>query len=326
MNGSKSISRHPGFTLVELLVVIAIIGILIAMLLPAIQSARESGRRTQCKNNVKQLALGLALHHAAKKALPYASGGAAYSAETTGPVWTTALLPYIEEQALQSRIDFKKHVRDLPVEIVTTVIPLYICPTDASAADAILESRFARDNPAKAMGLWYTASMGPTSPDQCPYCPDTKASPTNYCCQGNNFGTQSTATVAAPGGTSYPKDSGVGMFMRSRMAVNYTIVRDGLSHTLLLGETLPRQCSFISAFAVNFNVSATTIPLNTFEDDTTFGVGTSWWKTSGFKSQHTGGANFAMADGSVHFLNEDIDFKTYNELGTRSGGETVAIP
>jgi prepilin-type N-terminal cleavage/methylation domain-containing protein len=97
-----------GFTLVELLVVIAIIGILVALLLPAIQAAREAARRTQCKNQVKQLALGCLLHEDAHKFLP--SGGwrdsyppdpnRGYGASQPGS-WVYSILAYIEEQALR---------------------------------------------------------------------------------------------------------------------------------------------------------------------------------------------------------------------------------
>ena len=97
-------------------------------------------------------------------------------------------------------------------------------------------------------------------------------------------------------------------------------VRDGLSNTIMNGETLPGQCIFISAFADNFNVSPTTIPINTMVSDR--GQGDLWWETSGFKSLHPGGANFAMGDGSVHFFNESIDFPLYNALGMCADAES----
>ena len=77
------------------------------------------------------------------------------------------------------------------------------------------------------------------------------------------------------------------------------------------------------------SISPTTIPLNTFESDGPGGqhaAGTSWWTTSGFKSRHPGGANFCMGDGSVHFITETIDYRLYNELGSRAGGEVASLP
>jgi prepilin-type processing-associated H-X9-DG protein len=119
--------------------------------------------------------------------------------------------------------------------------------------------------------------------------------------------------------------SSVGMFGRYKNAPSFAEICDGLSHTLMVGETLPRQCCFISAFAVNFNVSPTTIPLNTFESDE-LALGTNWWRTSGFKSRHPGGANFLLGDGSVHFLNDTIDHQLYSYLGHRNDRQTVQLP
>ncbi len=311
---------RSAFTLVELLVVIAIIGILVALLLPAVQSAREAARRMQCTNNLKQLGLAMHNYHDTHQTLPYGSGDCCdrSNPNAKGGIWPTMILPQLEQQNLHSAIDFRVHTQDLPVAILTTVIPMYSCPSDGGGGSRlILDNRFAAHNPGRAMGLWYTACMGPTSPDQCPFCPaGTTASASNYCCQGNNFGTLA--------GNSFPAGSGVGMFSRYRNSVNFGEVRDGLSNTIMLGETLPRQCSFISAFAVNFNVTSTSIPINTLEDDK--GAGANWFRTSGFKSQHSGGVNVAMGDGSVQYLSQSMDYRLYNNLGTRSGGEIVTLP
>jgi type II secretory pathway pseudopilin PulG len=314
--------------LVELLVVITIIGILVSLLLPAVQSARESARRVQCSNNLKQISLALINYHSSFGMLPYGSGSCCNDAnpQAWGGTWPTMLLAQLDQTGLYSSLDFKKHMQDQNPALVTTVISTYVCPSDSDASTAVLNDRFGRDNPPSALGLWYTGSMGPTAPDVCPFCPNGNADPSNYCCQGNNFGTEPTAAVAAPGGgaTSYPWGNGVGMFMRYHNAIRFESVTDGLSNTLMVGETLPRDCIFISAFAVNFNISPTTIPINTMENDG--GQGTNWWRTSGFKSQHPGGAGFALGDGSIHFIGQSIDFQLYNNLGTRAGGEPVQVP
>ncbi len=313
--------RHHGFTLVELLVVIAIIGILIALLLPAVQSAREAARRVQCSNNLKQIGLALHNYEFTFGTLPYGSGDCCNRARPTawGGTWATMILPQLEQIGLYNQIDFNKHMQDQPAAIVQTPIGVYACPSDGG--ELILDGRFDRDNPPKAMGLWYTASMGPTVPDQCPYCPDPTPSKDNWCCQGHNFG-------SLPGG-GYPAGSGVGMFMRYRNARTFAAIKDGLSNTIAVGETLPRQCSFISAFAVNFNVSPTTIPINTMQSDGPDGqhaAGSSWWLTSGFKSRHPGGAQFLFGDGSVHFLADSIDHQLYSYLGHIADGQAVTIP
>jgi prepilin-type N-terminal cleavage/methylation domain-containing protein len=319
--------HRKAFTLVELLVVITIIGILVSLLLPAVQSAREAARRMQCSNNIKQIALALHSYHGSFGTLPYGSGSCCDDSnpQAWGGTWPTMILAQLDQPGLYNSLDFKKHMQDQNPALVTTVISTYICPSDADASTAILTGRFSRDNPPTALGLWYTGSMGPTAPDACPFCPNGNADPSNYCCQGNNFGTMSTAESANPGGGhSYPEGNGVGMFMRYHNATRFESVTDGLSNTLLVGETLPRDCIFVSAFAVNFNVSPTTIPINTMENDG--GQPTNWWRTCGFKSQHPGGATFALGDGSIHFLSEAIDFKLYNNLGTRAGGEPVQVP
>jgi prepilin-type N-terminal cleavage/methylation domain-containing protein/prepilin-type processing-associated H-X9-DG protein len=310
-----------GFTLVELLVVITIIGILIALLLPAVQAAREAARRMQCGNNLKQIALAMHGYHEVNNSLPYACGepGHPIALVTHGGVWTTMILPYIEMQGLYGQIDFNKHVAELPVEIVTTVISTYACPSD-TLPSVILSDRWGdpnyKHNPPVAMGLWYPVSMGPTHPDYCNFCSNKIPGPNNWCCQGWGFG-------SSPGG-GYPIGSHAGMFGRYKTCVSFNQVKDGLSNTILAGESLPRECVFFSAFATNFNLAPTNIPINL-----PFVPGdplATYYLNCGFKSRHPGGAGFAMADGSVTFLSDTIDFKLYNNLGTRDGGEAVQVP
>lgn len=271
-----------------------------------------------CSNNVKQIGIALHNYHDANNTLPYGSGDCCDSSNpyAWGGTYPTLILAFLEEQNLSNQIDFKKHMQQQNPIVLTTLISTYMCPSDASASDAILSDRYSGHNPNPAMGLWYTASMGPTMPDSCVFCADPNPSSANYCCQGYNFGTLP--------GAGFPAGSSVGMFGRFRNAVRFREVIDGLSKTLMVGETLPRDCIFISAFAVNFTVSTTTIPINNMQNDG--GAVTNWWVSSGFKSRHPGGVNVAMGDGSVQFITEDIDYKLYNNLGTRAGGEIVSLP
>src|SRR5688572_29906933 len=124
-------SRRLGFTLVELLVVIAIIGILIALLLPAVQSARESARRTQCTNNIKQLGLALHTYHDVYKYYP--SG--CLLGSTFGPSAIVHLLPYVEQEALRENYDDAGASGASPGGTANDTIGLarlhfLLCPTD----------------------------------------------------------------------------------------------------------------------------------------------------------------------------------------------------
>ena len=129
--------RRSAFTLVELLVVIAIIGILIALLLPAVQAAREAARRTQCKNNLKQLALGVLNYESSLKHLPpSAVVDVANTAVTGNASWGIhgRIMPYLEEQSLRNLIDTELRW-DFQQAINNVRIDVFQCPSDEKAAE-----------------------------------------------------------------------------------------------------------------------------------------------------------------------------------------------
>ena len=311
---SKNQRPQSAFTLVELLVVITIIGILIALLLPAVQAAREAARRMQCQNNLKQLALALHNYHEAHGSLPY--GSDAYITAKAGyGTWVALILPYIEQGNIP--YDYSKTNCDPANTLaVKTVLATLICPTDPASQTPLLGGRIQTwENPAQSMGLWYPASMGPTrdgstTGNSCVFCPEPFPS---YCCQGNIYGTDG------------PPGNFVGMFGRYHRSIHFSEVTDGLSSTLMLGETLPSQCTYNGAYNMNFPIAGTTIPINIFEE-TIEGQDTLWYRGCGYKSLHPGGANFAMGDGSIHFFSETIDYRVYNYLGSRAGGEIANVP
>ncbi len=311
---------EKGFTLVELLVVVAIVGILISLLLPAVQAAREAGRMMQCGNNLKQIGLALHSYHEANDILPY---GASYGdlpngAGTSGKwgTWAALILPYLDQMNVYNAFDLAKPIWD-PVNVpaVQTVISVYICPSDGVAGKALLGGQIQTgvNNPGPSMGLWYPGSMGPTCDNGCVFCPGDA----EWCCAHTaSFGILGTCAYGGPG---------VGIFDRGAHPIGFSDVTDGLSNTLMVGETIPSQCTFNGAYNQNFPVAGTTIPLNT-DQLTEQGVNNLWYIGCGFKSRHAGGANFVLCDGSVHFLSASIDYQLYNNLGSRNGNEAVAVP
>ncbi len=324
-------SHRKAFTLVELLVVITIIGILISLLIPAVQSARESARRVQCGNNLKQIGLAMLAFESVRGKLPAGSG---YVFDTTGkaPTWAVSVLPQLDQgnlydQWANSHLPLSDSAN---TALVSTTLSVFICPSDTQATAPILQNRMdsnsswglATRNPTVSLGLWYPASMGPTHIDQCTFCPNSTPSPTNFCCQGCNLGTQgSSAYSGCPG---IPPNTFAGLVGRSLAAIKIANVTDGMSNTLMVGETLPADCAWNGVFMQNFPVASTEIPLDTFISDN--GAHDIWWQTSGYKSMHPGTVGFAMGDGSVHYFSAAIDYQLYNNLGTRAGGEPLTVP
>lgn len=311
--------RSTAFTLVELLIVIAIIGILIAMLLPAVGSVREAARRTQCRNNMKQLGIALHGYHEAHGALPWGASGVQNN--VAGGSWGSLLLPHIEQGPAHDLFDYDLPMADVAnLQAMKTVVSTYLCPSDPGSSEPVSIIHHAAIPIAEVSRTSYFASLGPTHVDSCADCPDPTPSSSNYCCQGWSFGSLPNAGLGIEAGTF------AGMFARHPVNVRFASVRDGLSNTFMLGETLSMQCGFNGAFVNNFSVTSTAIALNILESDNGANTTAALTRSCGFKSQHPGGAMFVMGDGSVHFIDEAIDYKLYNELGSRAGGEVASLP
>lgn len=320
-------ARRAAFTLVELLVVIAIIGILVAMLLPAVQSAREAARRLECQNNLKQVGLALLTYETNHGVFPFGCGGLVGHANyAQAGTWAAFILPQLEQQNLYDKFDFNKHLTDAANQIaVSTKVKAFVCPSDPDGRTPLASATPPQpeNNPKSAMRIWYTASMGPTHDgtslgNGCLYCPSTAPGVSNYCCQGFNYGTN-----PAPDG-SIVAGSFAGMFGRTAKSIRAVDVRDGLTNTLMVGETLPGHCQWNSAYYQNFPLSSTVTPLGVMKND--FKGEGNWQHSCGFKSLHPGGASFALGDGSAHFVSDTIDYRLFNELGTRAGKEVAQVP
>lgn len=307
----RSSRSARGFTLVELLVVIAIIGVLVALLLPAIQAAREAARRTQCSNNLKQIGLAMHGYHDTHQVLPYGSLIVDVNdpTNTGASTWVAHILPFMEQQTIYDLFNFHARMTDLVNrQAVTTPIDTFICPSDPQGAENPLIGGRVQPyhNQEGSFALWYPASMGPTNNGVCSlFCPD---SPNSWCCRQDE-----------PSAPNF-RFATVGIFGRHTMGRNFREIPDGTSQTMMVGEGLPEQCAFLGAYHANYPMHDMVIALNNFtepEDDEEF------YRACGFKSLHPGGANAVMADASVHFLTESIDYRLWCALGTRAGGESI---
>ena len=333
--------RKRGFTLIELLVVIAIIAVLIALLLPAVQQAREAARRTQCKNNVKQLGLAMHNYHDTFNQFPINSlqwGNPASTPEWTGTqhgTQLTQILPYIDMAPLYSTINFTATNAEGTIAggkpIYQVVVPAFICPTATSPNQRGGDLR-AKTNYAPSMGAQRMDVNGGTGcPGRFPpYGPlvDSQLGATGGTNVNGYFGTGG----AGHGNTNDPAATS-GMFSRALFSAKIRDATDGTTNTILMGEVRPECADHINNgwFHNNALWVATTSPINfptcpqspvlpdnCHKPDT--------WNTSqGFKSEHVGGAHFLLTDGSVQFFSENIDYGTYQRLGDRRDGRTVSF-
>jgi prepilin-type N-terminal cleavage/methylation domain-containing protein len=310
-------SSKSAFTLVELLVVIAIIGVLVALLLPAIQSARESGRRAQCMNNVKQVALGLINFHDAYGALPMNTETAGYSSTAVDASWMTGILPFIEDKALVAQSNFSLPVGVQPnLTIAQTVIPTFRCPSDMSFPNGRLRTEDVTsacwpDNE------WWMSIGGAI---------------TNYkACAGANWGWGDFVVSQSPDTTNYDGlDHGNGIIFRNWDGPlpprNFKNVTDGLSHTFAVGEAVAAWCAWNNWRWSNGCTATCAVPLNYKVGITDMAA--DWCdfaNTYSFHSMHPAGGNFAMCDGGVHFVSASIDINVYRGLATIASGEMVQV-
>ncbi len=322
--------RRRGFTLVELLVVIAIIGVLVALLLPAVQAAREAARRTQCVNNLKQIGLALHNYHDTYKTFPYGSFNLREAWPASGTNWRALILPFMEQQTVHDQLTFS----DNPAvhfmaggaaggnalagnEVLRRlIIPGYRCPS------TVIDELGGHNN-VDAMNVTYVGVQGAARPIPGP---------------DPNRGTQDC-------GHGWSCNNGL---LVANEAFGMQMATDGLSNTLIVteqsalvqgrnltanyyggwfGSRHPRRVGHPSGcgdlwqagtscvrFAPNSQI------LQTGATEAMFRNNTHW------NSQHPGGINGLLADGSVTFIPETIDFMTLKRLACRYDGEPVQMP
>ncbi|MCA9047433.1 MAG: DUF1559 domain-containing protein [Planctomycetaceae bacterium] len=298
--------RRSGFTLIELLVVIAIIAILIALLLPAVQQAREAARRSACRNNMKQLVLALHNYESTFGLLPPGylhkpdPGGS--PANHMGFSWGTMILPQLEQNNLYARFNFSLpvfHPINLPPR--EQRLPVFLCPSDPYSDGGFV----VRDNSAVPVERYAAASFAA------------------------NWG-PSTAGVNLD---DTPLQSR-GVFFRNSHT-RFRDISDVLSGTLALGErtngpivggaTAGGHAFFETVWSAA--VREVTDPADDHGHmvlfETQFRPNQPGGDDKGLSAPHEGISLFALCDGSVRPISENIDSGVYNALGTRNGSEIV---
>lgn len=301
-----------GFTLIELLVVIAIIAILIALLLPAVQQAREAARRSTCKNNLKQLGIGLHNYHDIYKMFPIgaqdrinaqAPDGTGANYESWG--WPASLLPQIDQAPMFDTL----HINQLTLHnalvdpslrpLLQTPLEIFICPSDEGGP--LMEGGLMNGGQGRDMDGDSMVGTG------------FRVAKSNYI---GNCGYNDTQRTNARVQT--------GVFHRRR-AYAIRDIGDGPSNTIFVGER-DRFCAQ-GAWAGNRNPNAggaqgsgytlgrVSIPLNWPDNHTHHCI-------EGFSSAHDGGGHFLFGDGAVHFISENIHFRNHRNSADQRDGNS----
>ncbi|QDT63532.1 DUF1559 domain-containing protein [Calycomorphotria hydatis] len=323
--------RRFGFTLVELLVVIAIIAILIALLLPAVQQAREAARRSQCKNNLKQLGLAMHNYHDVHNTLPPGWVRDPNVGDDEGHwIWSTFILPFVEQAPLYQKLNPSgqqaSYAFGQNIEAMQNRYEIFRCPSDVGPQffDASVEAGYTID--------YFDGGGSRTS--------NIGVSLTNYVISNNNALPRFNRAPDPLEGTS----GATGVFWEDSKC-RFRDITDGLSNTFLIGERAyeiqGQRFAAAMLFAVRDNAGKGVSCANCAYDDSSMTytntasnqgtysiVGTTHEGinplTSGgshnatYNSLHIGGVQFVLADGSVHFISENID-NNWSATGSLAG-------
>jgi len=309
-----------GFTLIELLVVISIIAILIGLLLPAVQKVREAAARMKCANNLKQLALGIHSYESTTGKLPRGAESDVLPSPNTagntttirGTSWLVFILPQIEQGNVYNLYNFTVAYNNATnVAVGNVLVPIHICPTGSKELDANTNSNISPH---------YYGIMGPGT---------NTVNPST----GVAYPTSNTGNANGTYGT--PPNAGLLITYATSMGrkgdITFSDVNDGLTNTLMIGELswnvpVGSPSHWRSWVRGNNNGSGATKnitypinSLNVYNGSTNF-------NDINMGSNHTGGANFALGDGSVRFLTTGTDLNILLAASTINGKEPLQLP
>lgn len=325
---------RTGFTLIELLVVIAIIAILIGLLLPAVQQAREAARRSQCKNQMKQLGLALHSYHDVNSTFPIGA-----RSPISAPNWRVGVLPYLDSANLYSELDIDSsstvggfssrredsgtygYGTDSNAALAGLMLPGWNCPSSPTSSNALAQSP--TYNNAEAGQTHDYVGISGAAPDP-----------------GGNPGTNSIVTGYG------------GIFAENGMLYANGVTRmhnvtDGTSNTMIVGEqsglvgTLDIRANYHGGWAgittagnpasmtgSPYGAGITTVryPINSSTDvcTATSGCNTVYDANTVLNSMHNGGTHALLADGSVRFLADTMLFDTLLQLSAKNDNQVLA--
>ena len=296
--------RRPGFTLIELLVVIAIIAVLIALLLPAVQQAREAARRSQCKNNLKQIGLAIQNYHDTSRVFPYGclNVGGFHLRDT----WMQQIWPYLDQAPIynQYMASSVQWVMDTPQPIKDQPFSVLMCPSDPSGpayggggglrsggngfqGNYVVCTGITEAENTDTGGLFYhNSSRGVRD------CTDGTSN-TLMASEVMIRGQQNTGGWGEGGGY-WGGGEGGGYGFCTQYPPNSTVADQVYQCKSTTWPNAP--CTSMGTYATQMNLA---------------------------RSYHTGGVQVLMADGSIRFVTSNINNLTWQALGTRATGEVV---
>lgn len=289
-NEGDEMIRRRGFTLIELLVVIAIIAVLIALLLPAVQQAREAARRSQCKNNLKQIGLALFNYESSTQVFPFGVLGNNGTATAANPLhtWHSQILPYVDQQSLYFTYQFNSTFNSAAnAAPVLTTIPGFLCPTHPDRGP--VGGAWGQNHYAGNAGTQSGLNDGLVYPLSAIRIRDIS---------------DGTSQTLAVGEIGYD----LGGWARGSLTSGGGGGGQGYARAVLRWWQAPPACA-----RPGINPPVTT-------------CNSSVERSLQFSSLHIGGIHALMCDGRVVFLSENMDVNLQRAIGTRNGGEVVDVP